>query len=76
MAKTLENIYQRAKKINPFLNRKIFIEGVIAEWLELYEKPKNRIYKKGEVVLRNHLPAAIKLSGKSQAQIRLKYVYN
>lgn len=70
MVDTLEAMYREVKNINPTLTEVLFLENVIKDWLEPYKTDRNRTVKtREEVVLRNNLQNAIKLSGKSQTQL-------
>jgi len=70
MIETLQAIYKKAKKHNPNLNESTFFEEIIGEWLEPYKRDRILpVMRKGEIKLRNNLKYAIKLCGKSQAQI-------
>ncbi|MBO8183442.1 MAG: helix-turn-helix transcriptional regulator [Archaeoglobus sp.] len=69
IADTLEELYHKAKQLNPLLNRNSFIEGIIKDWLEPYKCLGNTPQSRKNVVLRNNLRAAITLSGKTQTEI-------
>lgn len=70
MMETLDAIYKKAKKHNPSLTESTFFEELIGEWLEPYKRDrKGPPMRKGQVILKNNLRHAIKLCGKSQAQI-------
>jgi len=61
-------VFKKAKKTNPNLTESKFFQGIFEEWLEPYSRDAT-VLPKNEVVIRNNLKDAIKLSGKSQAKI-------
>ena len=68
--RTLEEVYTKARVLNSALTEKIFIAGIIREWLEPYViENAGPVLPKGKTVLRNNIKQAIMLSGKSQAQV-------
>jgi DNA-binding XRE family transcriptional regulator len=75
VALSLEMVYKKLKKTIPHLSLDILIEYIIDQWLEQnyklqkYKTPQLKTLSKKHVKLQNHLRMAIKLSGKSQAQI-------
>ena len=67
---SLDEIYKKLKKQIPSLTKDDIFTHIIGEWLEQYKHNLSRSVKtKNEVVLRNNLREAIKLSRKTQAQI-------
>ena len=67
---SLEEVYKKLKKQITDLTRDEILTHIIGEWLEQYKHSQNRLIKtKNEVVLKNNLREAIKLSHKTQAQI-------
>jgi len=73
MTEILTVIYRKAKKLSPELTEKLFIQQIIDDWLEPYNSSK--IYQaitKRKIKLRNNLKDAMKLSGKTQAQLALE----
>lgn len=70
LIETLDAIYKKARKQNPYLNESIFIERIIREWLEPFKRENNQsLLPKNKVVLRNNLKAAIRFSGKTQTEV-------
>ena len=73
MVEILTVIYQKARKLNPGLTEKLFIQQIIDDWLEPYNC--NRTYQvtsKRKAKLKNELKEAMKLSGKTQTQLSLE----
>lgn len=66
---TLQEIFKRAKKLNPSMTKQLFLTGIITMWLDPYIQTNKRVLPKDKVVLKNDLKAAIELSGKTQAQV-------
>lgn len=71
IVKTLNAVYQEAKKQNPCLNESVFFEGLISDWLETFKRNRKRktLLSKDNAVLRNNLKLAIKLCNKSQLRV-------
>lgn len=70
IAETLSAIYKKAKRHNQELDKDTFLRQIIMEWLEPFQRSIDRVtVTRGEAILRNRLYEAIKISGKSQAQI-------
>lgn len=66
---TLEEIFKRAKKLNPAINKQQFLKWIITMWLDPYLQDQAEIAPKDQVQLKNNLKEAITLSGKTQAQV-------
>lgn len=66
---TLEEIFKRAKKLNPAMNKPQFLKWIITMWLDPYLQEGTSTAQKDQVQLKNNLKEAITLSGKTQAQV-------
>ena len=74
MVEILNTIYGKARKIDPWLTEKLFIQQIVDDWLKPYNRdiePDKPVTKR-TVRLRNSLKDAMKLSGKTQAQLALE----
>lgn len=72
MYNTLQELYCKAKKLDPYLTEDRFTQVIIIHWLSQYGNNYNTqkaIFKKDSVILRNNLKTAIKSSGKTQRQV-------
>ena len=67
-------IFRKAKKLNSELTEKLFIQQIIDDWLEPfnYYKEPGKPATKRTIKLKNSLKDAMKLSGKTQAQLALE----
>jgi len=74
MTEILSVIYEKALKLNPGLTEKLFIQQIIDDWLEPFNRYKEsgKPTTKGRAKLKNSLKDAMKLSGKTQAQLALE----
>ena len=67
---TLKAIYVNAKKHNKDITENLFIEHIIANWLDPYKHTKEYpVIPKDKAVLNNNLKQAIKITGKTQIQV-------
>ncbi|GAB6178959.1 hypothetical protein JCM14036_02780 [Desulfotomaculum defluvii] len=66
---TLKEVFKRAKKLNPAINKQQFLKWIITMWLDPYLKDDAETVPKDQVQLKNNLKEAITLSGKTQAQV-------
>ena len=73
----LESLHKKINKSMPNITDIMLIEYIIGNWFEFYKRNEiEDIKTKEEVVLRNNLKHAIKLSGKTQAQVAHKIGIN
>ncbi len=79
MRKSLQTLYEKTKAHDPQITESRFLQVIIAQWLEMYATTKQEPLHKNNVVLRNDLKMAIRISGKTQRQISqetgINYVY-
>ena len=67
---TLKAIYGNVKKHNQDITETLFIEHIIANWLEPYKRTEEcPAFPKDKAILNNNLKQAIKLTGKTQIQV-------
>jgi len=74
MAEILCTIYAKARKIDLGLTEKLFIQQIIDDWLKPYNRDKepDKPATKKTIRLRNNIKDAMRLSGKTQAQLALE----
>ena len=69
VAAILNDIYFEARKHNPNLTKKLFIEGALIEWLDLYKYGTKRGLQRDKVELKTKLQEVIKICGSSQSKL-------
>ena len=70
MVAILDEVFQESKKHNPYMTKRLFLETIIGEWLDLYiyngtRKPLQR----DNVVLKNRLKEVFKIREKTQTEV-------
>lgn len=70
LIETLKAVHQKAKRIDPNLTEEQFLEQIFREWLEPYKRERKfGGLKRNSVRLKNNLKTALKLAGKTQAEL-------
>jgi len=70
VAETLSAIYRRAVKLNPGLDKEIFLREIIIDWLNQYELAESLpVLTKSKVCLRNNLKQALRFCDKTITEV-------
>ena len=66
----LTAIHKKAKALNPELTEELFLHQIIDDWLKPLRRTRNhRPITKSNIVVKNRIKEAVKLSGKTQEQV-------
>lgn len=62
---TLDAIFNKIRKYRPDFTERMFLEQIIEEWLEPYQRKKEPVLSKDQIILKSNLKKALELSNKT-----------